>query len=1772
MKKIIFYFIIYVVIIFYLSCVNLIYASSIKLDGTLGSSGNIDLQGPEYIIKAEFGEQKGSNLFHSFQSFNLQAQETAIFQGSSNISNIFSRVTGGEASYINGTIKSEIAGANFYFLNPSGIMFGPESSLDISGSFHASTSHYLSFSNNHTFFSSPLQTSVLTSSPPSAFGFLNDSISPISIEGYGEITEPDLSSQSTGLAVKNGQTLSLIGGNIDIAKGSFYNSIETVYDYSGQAIDINVSQKTGALTAINGQINLISIASKGEIYIQEASLDTSFIQSFGSIKVMDKSLLDVTGDSPRGIYIRGGDFVVSDSYITANATGSGDSGVIDMKADNIMFTNGSRIIINNNGSGNSADIRLIASEQINFSGENNMIESSGIDSLSIITDDNGGDCGSIFMQAENILFSDGATIVGNTYGGGKGSDVTLIANNSIVFQGSNSNNDVSKISLETHSNSVNAGNGGEINIKADSIVFYNGALINCLVFGHGSAGNIYMNGTKQVQFSGNNNDPYQTFMISNLFEKELPKNPGGVIAFVTPFSNGGNGADITIEGGDLSLIDSCLLLSCTFGVGDSGNISIRSNGTVFMDDALAPGAWWNACITTGTIPYGPVFSGDGGDIYIQSKNLLMSGGAAIDCGVVAYYGEKSGSSGNITIDVSDTIRLSGVNSHGLDANDLNDDSNTRIFAKTVGLNNTSDAGNISIKAGTLVIENGAMISASTNTNTHGGNIDIQVDHDIFISGDSSNERYIPGEGVRIFQNSGIFSRSYNQDIDSGASGKITLLADRLLIENHASISTSSEGGGKSGNITLSLNTLDLNNNSSVSSSSRHTAHGGDAGTIVVNAAHNIYLRNNSQLTTETIHSGATHDDVLSGKILLASNDICLLNSTISTSVNGGKGHGGDIQICNSNIITLNKSSIIANAYKGTGGNILIDSKHIVQSTDSLISASSELGIDGNIHIDSSFIDFNSSLATFPSHFLDASKWIQTPCSLRSGKNISKFFLSKLDGLPPSLDDWLASIYPLAVMQDGIQNHFMIEVEEYFQNGNYITALNLLEKRTLYAVSKNVSTDIHIRKSDIYKKLGHYQKALSELHLALSNKNNNTHIQNAILYDRIVDCSLLIGDTENIYDFLNKFQEEMLQSKKPYLHAAFLNSKAVVNAINDHHIEAISEFEESLNLINNAYRNNFHSLKSKVLINRLRAYDMVFKKELTLQAFNDAFQFVNSLSESFDAVCNMISLGILAISLQNKYIAGEKYFYKKGFELLNKAYKLAPKYNCHRIASYAAGYIGRIYLNNNQLSDAVLMTQKAIFHSEQAYLPECLYFWQWQMGKIHRQYQNIEKSISYYQQSISTINALQQEIIMGYRDQSDVFVSKIKPLYLELTSMLLERAEQSNNQQIYQQRLAHCIQILDSMKSAQIQNYFKDECLYTNENKGDIQSNILSNEVVLYPILLNNHMELLLIFHNQLKRIKVEIDSDIISKTILSLRRHIENWEEIFIFINDAKNLYEWIIRPIEKELTTNDVQTIIISPDGQLCLLPFSVLYDGNQYLIQKYAIAMIPSISLMNFQQKSVNDNQVLLNGLSEARRGEFPLPGVKKELIGIHNIIGGEMLLDQSFTKDNLTELFYSNNYSIIHFATHGYFGHSSKDTFLMTYNGQLTMNDLETLISRIMYRGNTVDLLTLSACQTALGDAQAAFGIAGITLKAGVKTAVASLWSVDDRAACYVFTEFYRQIKQTEHTKAVIMQNICKMMIDHNDYYRPVFWAPFLVIGDWKNFGLGSEQNSILNPFNL
>ena len=295
--------------VLFLSTLPTVTQAQITLDGSLGPKG--PLTGPAYTIDVKVGQLHGNNLFHSFGQFNVHTSESATFTGPSTVENVIGRVTGGQQSLIDGQLRSEMPKANLYLLNPSGVLFGPNATLDVPGSFHVSTADYLRMADGEKFSASLSQESVLTSAPPAAFGFLSSNPAPIAIQG-------------SSLKVPEGKTLSVVGGDIQITGGS--------------------------LSAPHGQINLASVASAGEVIPtvseQGPDLQLEGFSRLGKIEATQGAHITTDGAGGGSVVIRGGRLVVDNATISSNTQGNTDGarvGIDAQIAEDVVITNGGRI-------------------------------------------------------------------------------------------------------------------------------------------------------------------------------------------------------------------------------------------------------------------------------------------------------------------------------------------------------------------------------------------------------------------------------------------------------------------------------------------------------------------------------------------------------------------------------------------------------------------------------------------------------------------------------------------------------------------------------------------------------------------------------------------------------------------------------------------------------------------------------------------------------------------------------------------------------------------------------------------------------------------------------------------------------------------------------------------------------------------------------------------------------------------------------------------------------------------------------------------------------------------------------------------------------------------------------------------------------------------------------------------------------------------------------------------------------------------------------------
>jgi CHAT domain-containing protein len=291
------------------------------------------------------------------------------------------------------------------------------------------------------------------------------------------------------------------------------------------------------------------------------------------------------------------------------------------------------------------------------------------------------------------------------------------------------------------------------------------------------------------------------------------------------------------------------------------------------------------------------------------------------------------------------------------------------------------------------------------------------------------------------------------------------------------------------------------------------------------------------------------------------------------------------------------------------------------------------------------------------------------------------------------------------------------------------------------------------------------------------------------------------------------------------------------------------------------------------------------------------------------------------------------------------------------------------------------------------------------------------------------------------------------------------------------------------------------------------------------------------------------------------------------YLPAAQQLYKWAIAPLEKDLQNLEIQTLLLSVDPGLRSLPFAALHDGKGFLIEKYSFSLIPSFSLTNTDYKAVRDATVLAMGRSEFV-DQQPLPNVPIELQAISAQWNSPSFLNSAFTIDNLNSEHAKGGFRIVHLATHAEFkpGKAS-NSYIQLWDSQLQLDRLESL----NWRNPQVDLLVLSACRTALGDREAELGFGGLAVKSGVKSALGSLWYVDDGGTLGLMSEFYHQLRGAT-TKASALQLAQQAIISgkvrlengqlvttggklnlpanlqpaNQNFSHPYYWSSFTMIG--------------------
>ena len=500
------------------------------------------------------------------------------------------------------------------------------------------------------------------------------------------------------------------------------------------------------------------------------------------------------------------------------------------------------------------------------------------------------------------------------------------------------------------------------------------------------------------------------------------------------------------------------------------------------------------------------------------------------------------------------------------------------------------------------------------------------------------------------------------------------------------------------------------------------------------------------------------------------------------------------------------------------------------------------------------------------------------------------------------------------------------------------------------------------------------------------------------------------------------------------------------------------------------------------------------------------------------------------------------------DLLETAAQSSRAFDDARLLSYALGYLGYSAEQASDWQQALQLTAQAADAAQRSQALESLYLWEWQSARLHKALQRPDAALASYRRAVFAVQQVRQELA-----ENQFFKEQISPLFLGLADLLLQKAKSSADKTAVQTLLKEARNTVELLKSAELQDYFQDRCVANFKAKSQGLSEVAEQTAVLYPILLPDRLEILVSFADGSQQFSVPVSLELLNKSIHAFRSKLEK-RTTAQYKQPSKQLYQWLIAPLLPALHSHRIETLVIVPDGALRTIPFAALYDGEHYLIEDFALATTPSLALTQSQSLPSEHIQVLLNGLTQAVQGFAALPNVEQELNAIQAQFNDSRVLEnKDFQSDKLGEALLSSAYRIVHIASHGQFDKNPQATFLLTYDGRITMDVLESYLNTSKYRDQPVELLTLSACQTAAGDDRAALGMAGVAVKAGARSALASLWFINDQASSLLIEQFYSHLK-AQQSKAQALRQAQLFLLRDPRYQHASYWASFLLIGNW------------------
>jgi CHAT domain-containing protein len=694
-------------------------------------------------------------------------------------------------------------------------------------------------------------------------------------------------------------------------------------------------------------------------------------------------------------------------------------------------------------------------------------------------------------------------------------------------------------------------------------------------------------------------------------------------------------------------------------------------------------------------------------------------------------------------------------------------------------------------------------------------------------------------------------------------------------------------------------------------------------------------------------------------------------------------------------------------------------------------------------------------------------------------------------------------------------------------------------------------DILTRRAEAYRVLGYLDKSISDLKEAIGEaRTSGAEGAVARLRGSLGNVYILAGEASAASAEFDAALSFAKTTGDGLLEARTLNDLGNLLYKQNLYNEAIDHYRRGQALANVS---GDKDLQWTITVNAAYARNAGGDDALAERLLGEALDRVEDLPQTSRTVNGLVSIGLLLLKLEDAAQQSRPDYRRLAYLSFEHAMRLAEQIGDERGRSYAIGYAAQLYERERRYEEALQLTRQALFAAQRLGAPEALYLWEWQVGRIKLAMGDLAGATRAYRTSVATLRSIQSDFIAGARGGQVSFRNSVRPVILGLADLILRSTERTNDSAKRQVLLREARRTVELLKAAELEDYFQDNCMAALQAKEREIDRIAPRTVALYPIALPDRVELLLSLPGGLARITVPVSEERLAPVIRDFRLKLEK-RTTRQYLAPARQLHDWLIRPIQARLAEHAVDTLVVIPSGVLSTIPFAALHDGKRHLVETVALATVPGLTLIEPRPIVSETAEVLAGGLTESVQGFPPLPFVNGELRSLSELFESTLFKDKSFVLSSIQQELESTPYTIVHVASHAQFKRDAEDSFVLTYDGRLTMDGLERFVKLSRFRDEPIELLTLSACSTAAGDERAALGLAGIGIKAGARTALATLWFINDESTAALISRFYAELRNPDTSKAEALRRAQLSLLTDRRSRHPGYWAPFLLIGNW------------------